>query len=323
MRLFLNSGHVVNACVTKSTPSQPVGLALEKIKTPSPTGWGEMKILRVSKLSKKSIFRNSSVPVHVGDRVLEVNGIPVNDRKKFPNGVKDINELIRQTESVLQITLWKEDDVSCGGEAKPMVKTVQEKCISPTSNECKPSPSRPIRIQSNPREIPDNQKSQRSSVCNKNPFKSRWDTKEQVVEVQDDGELVSHSCEKKRQEHTTTPMQLKLSPALEPWPSQQEDKEQCSVSSSTRSSSHCLTNLIDPGDLMELDGFENRSERNGMTVQVVHRDDEGTTKRNPSHHQRRKTMWIVRLVSNADGSTTGIGPNQLVAVPAKHLRHFV
>eukprot|EP00532_Pseudo-nitzschia_australis_P010622 CAMPEP_0168245270 /NCGR_PEP_ID=MMETSP0140_2-20121125/25075_1 /TAXON_ID=44445 /ORGANISM="Pseudo-nitzschia australis, Strain 10249 10 AB" /LENGTH=481 /DNA_ID=CAMNT_0008180849 /DNA_START=45 /DNA_END=1490 /DNA_ORIENTATION=+ len=89
---------------------------------------------------------------------------------------------------------------------------------------------------------------------------------------------------------------------------------------STRS---CLTNLIEPGDLMTMHGFKNFPERNGATVEVVRRSSLGASgykNECGSNSKLSRKWWDVRLLSNKDGSSDS---HKVVSVATKHLTHFV
>lgn len=74
---------VIKATVTKSKPGQHVGLVLEE------------RYHRVFVTDVSGLFKTNGVPVHVDDQLLEVNGMGVNNKAVFPNGVDDINKFLR------------------------------------------------------------------------------------------------------------------------------------------------------------------------------------------------------------------------------------
>lgn len=75
---------IVKATVTKSRPAEVVGLDLEE-------RGNRLYITDVG-----GLFETSGVPIHAGDQLLEVNGIPVSDKEKFPNGLNDVDMSLRK-----------------------------------------------------------------------------------------------------------------------------------------------------------------------------------------------------------------------------------
>jgi len=86
-------------------------------------------------------------------------------------------------------------------------------------------------------------------------------------------------------------------------------------SSMVSSTMHCMTNLIDPGDLMKIRNFSARPGLNGATVEIV-----GKSKRSVGRNH-----WDVRILQrkNQRASTTNLDSSKLVSVAAENLRHFV
>ena len=80
------------------------------------------------------------------------------------------------------------------------------------------------------------------------------------------------------------------------------------------SSTHeCMTNLIDPGDLMKICGFKSKPEMNDMTVEVI-RKSKGT----------QGKRWDVRIVKEQKvKARCSFDPKRLISVATENLRHFV
>ena len=81
------------------------------------------------------------------------------------------------------------------------------------------------------------------------------------------------------------------------------------------SSTHsCMTNLIDPGDLMKIRGFTSEPEMNDLTVEVV-RKSKGT----------QGKRWDVRMVAetNVVKARCSFDPKRLISVATENLKHFV
>jgi hypothetical protein len=82
-------------------------------------------------------------------------------------------------------------------------------------------------------------------------------------------------------------------------------------SSEDESSTHsCMTNLIDPGDLMKIRGFKSKPELNGATVEAVRKSKDTKGKR-----------WDVRVKHLKHNSN--INSKRLVSVATKNLKHFM
>ena len=80
------------------------------------------------------------------------------------------------------------------------------------------------------------------------------------------------------------------------------------------SSTHeCMTNLIDPGDLMKIRGFTSKPEMNDMTVEVVRRSKGTKGKR-----------WDVRIITTKNvKARCSFDPKRLISVATENLKHFV
>jgi len=91
--------------------------------------------------------------------------------------------------------------------------------------------------------------------------------------------------------------------------------KQWEESSMVSSTMHCMTNLIDPGDLMKIRNFSARPGLNGATVEIV-----GKSKRSVGRNH-----WDVRILQrkNQRANTTHLDSSKLVSVAAENLRHFV
>ena len=87
--------------------------------------------------------------------------------------------------------------------------------------------------------------------------------------------------------------------------------EESSMVSSTFA---CMTNLIDPGDLMKIRNFSVRPGLNGATVEVVCKSQRSNGNR-----------WDVRVIQrkNQRATTSDLDSNRLISVAAENLRHFV
>lgn len=88
--------------------------------------------------------------------------------------------------------------------------------------------------------------------------------------------------------------------------------EESSMVSSTLA---CMTNLIDPGDLMKIRNFHARPGLNGATVEIICKSSIGS---------KWNDRWDVRVIQrkNQRASDWNLG-NKLVSVAAENLRHFV
>jgi hypothetical protein len=75
---------VVKATATKSRPGQALGLGLEETN----------HCILVTEVA--GLFEKNNVPIHTGDQLLEVNGIPVTDKEQFPNGLKDVRVFLKR-----------------------------------------------------------------------------------------------------------------------------------------------------------------------------------------------------------------------------------
>jgi hypothetical protein len=85
---------------------------------------------------------------------------------------------------------------------------------------------------------------------------------------------------------------------------------QRSMDSSTHS---CMTNLIDPGDLMKIHGFRSKPEMNGMTVEVVRKSKGSKGKR-----------WDARVITEKNVKIhTSFKSKRLISVSTGNLRHFM
>lgn len=88
--------------------------------------------------------------------------------------------------------------------------------------------------------------------------------------------------------------------------------EESSMVSSTLA---CMTNLIDPGDVMKIRNFASRPRLNGATVFIVGRT-EGSSESN---------RWDVRIIQRKDpGPNDAVtDSNRILSVAAENLKHFV
>eukprot|EP00533_Pseudo-nitzschia_delicatissima_P001122 CAMPEP_0116085036 /NCGR_PEP_ID=MMETSP0327-20121206/4113_1 /TAXON_ID=44447 /ORGANISM="Pseudo-nitzschia delicatissima, Strain B596" /LENGTH=522 /DNA_ID=CAMNT_0003576005 /DNA_START=28 /DNA_END=1596 /DNA_ORIENTATION=+ len=88
-------------------------------------------------------------------------------------------------------------------------------------------------------------------------------------------------------------------------------KSKNSMDSSTH---ECMTNLIDPGDLMKISGFTSQPDMNGLTVEVVRRSKGSKGKR-----------WDVRAITKTTKVEiqTHFNPKRLISVSSNNLKHFV
>jgi len=73
----------------------------------------------------------------------------------------------------------------------------------------------------------------------------------------------------------------------------------------------CMTNLIDPGDLMKIHGFKSKPMFNGATVEVVRK----------SKGQKGK-RWDVRVVSKKHIENTSFNSKRMISVLRDNLQHF-
>lgn len=80
---------------------------------------------------------------------------------------------------------------------------------------------------------------------------------------------------------------------------------------SLRSTHSCMTNLIDPGDLMKIRGFTSRPKMNGATVEVV-RKSKGT----------KGIRWDVRVISQKHIKESNLDIKRLISVSRENLNHF-
>ena len=80
------------------------------------------------------------------------------------------------------------------------------------------------------------------------------------------------------------------------------------------SSTHeCMTNLIDPGDLMKIHGFTSKPEMNELTVEVI-RKSKGT----------QGKRWDVRIITEKNvKARCSFDPKRLISVATTNLKHFV
>ncbi len=76
----------------------------------------------------------------------------------------------------------------------------------------------------------------------------------------------------------------------------------------------CMTNLIDPGDLMKIRGFTAQADMNGLTVEVV-RKSKGT----------KGKRWDVRVINTNKQVEikSSYNPKRLISVATENLKHFV
>lgn len=80
---------------------------------------------------------------------------------------------------------------------------------------------------------------------------------------------------------------------------------------SAHSTRTCMTNLIDPGDLMKIHGFKSKPKFNGATVEVV--------RKSKGHKGKR---WDVRVVSKRHIQNTSFNGKRLISVSRDNLKHF-
>lgn len=73
----------------------------------------------------------------------------------------------------------------------------------------------------------------------------------------------------------------------------------------------CMTNLIDPGDLMKIKGFKSKPVFNGATVEVV--------RKSKGHKGKR---WDVRVVSKKHIENTSFNCKRMISVSRDNLKHF-
>jgi hypothetical protein len=83
-------------------------------------------------------------------------------------------------------------------------------------------------------------------------------------------------------------------------------------SHSMRSTYSCMTNLIDPGDLMKITGFKTRPQMNGATVEVVRKS-----------RGQRGHRWDVRVISEKHIENTSFNNKRLISVDKSNLKHFM
>jgi len=79
------------------------------------------------------------------------------------------------------------------------------------------------------------------------------------------------------------------------------------------STHECFTNLIDPGDLMKINGFKSKPKMNGATVEVI-RKSKGT----------KGKRWDVRVISKKHiQDNASFNSKRLISVAIENLKHFV
>jgi hypothetical protein len=90
--------------------------------------------------------------------------------------------------------------------------------------------------------------------------------------------------------------------------------EESSMVSSTLA---CMTNLIDPGDLMKIRNFASRPKLNGATVEIV--------KKTKAMYGYDSNRWDVKVIQrkNQSPSDSLQDPNRFISVAADNLKHFV
>lgn len=128
------------------------------------------------------------------------------------------------------------------------------------------------------------------------------------------------SVRSSRSSRTRTPRRKSLSSLRDNESSRQNRQPQFRSSRNKRgslmdSSTHsCMTNLIDPGDLMKIRGFTSKPEMNDLTVEVV-RKSKGT----------KGKRWDVRMVAetNVVKARCSFDPKRLISVATENLKHFV
>ena len=81
---------------------------------------------------------------------------------------------------------------------------------------------------------------------------------------------------------------------------------------SIHSTHSCMTNLIDPGDLMKIRGFKSKPKFNGATVEVV--------RKSKGHKGKR---WDVRVVSKKHVQNSSFDSKRLISVSRDNLKHFM
>lgn len=97
-------------------------------------------------------------------------------------------------------------------------------------------------------------------------------------------------------------------------PSKMRSKSPDSLPDETsyHSTHSCMTNLIDPGDLMKIHGFRSKPKFNGATVEVV--------RKSKGHKGMR---WDVRVVSKKHIKNTSFNAKRLISVSRDNLKHFM
>lgn len=84
-------------------------------------------------------------------------------------------------------------------------------------------------------------------------------------------------------------------------------------SSMVSSTLRCMTNLIDPGDVMKIRNFSARPGLNGATVEIVGK----------SQRSIGRNRWDVRIIQRKNQKYPNLNSEQLISVAAENLRHFV
>lgn len=89
-------GDIVKACVTKATPNQKLGLSLEERSDCRGDSRRRIFIAEIN----GGLFQKLNVPVHVGDQILEINGISTTNKKHFPRGLKDVKKYLKKEKNI-------------------------------------------------------------------------------------------------------------------------------------------------------------------------------------------------------------------------------
>jgi len=78
----------------------------------------------------------------------------------------------------------------------------------------------------------------------------------------------------------------------------------------------CMTNLIDPGDLMKIRNFASRPKLNGATVEIV--------KKTEAMYGYESNRWDVEVIQRKNQSPSDAlqDPNRFISVAADNLKHF-
>ena len=99
----------------------------------------------------------------------------------------------------------------------------------------------------------------------------------------------------------------------------QVDPKKYEESSMVSSTMGCMTNLIEPGDMMKIKSCKARPQLKGATVEVIRKSAN-------SIGQGGKARWDVRILSRkapTTASVTKLDATRMLSVAAENLKHFM